>query len=122
MNSKSTYTLIFLLSFMTTMETQGYALHQTSSSVDFVKVHVDQDKEETKKALQSTRALVIKKAYAQAALVKANIIFLTTRQYQQILVAHGYDLHSTGTSKNTVKIVCVHSKHSSLHSDFIATA
>lgn len=121
MNSKSTYTLIFLLSFMASMETQGYELQQKASVIDFLKVQVDQKKEDTKKILQSTRALIVKKAYAQAALLKSNIVFFKTMQYKDQLIAQGFDLNSTGTSKNTIKIAYVNLRHNYHQSDYKAT-
>ncbi len=104
MSSKSTYTLVFLLSFMATMETQSYALPPAPSAFDYLKVQVDQKNEETKKTPQSLKDCIVNKVYAQAALLKSQIVFLTKRQYQNNLIALGYDLNSTGTSKNTITI------------------
>ncbi len=118
MNSKSTYTLVFLLSFMATMETQSYALPQTSNAFDYLKVQVDQKSEETKKTLASANSIIVKKVYVQAALLKSKIAFLTKKQYQNKLIAKGYDLNSSGTSKNTVKIAHINTSCSTYHVDF----
>lgn len=102
---------------MATMESQSYALPQTPA-FELLKVAVDQKKEETKKTLQSSRATIVKKVYAQAALLKADIVSLTTKQYQNNLIAQGFDLHSTGTSKNTIKITYLNSSYTTFYSDF----
>lgn len=117
MNSKSTYTLVFLLSFMATMESQSYALPQTTNAFDCLKVKVDQKNEDTKKTLQSSSFGIVKKVYAQASLIKSEIVFLKKRQYQNKLIAKGYDLHSTGTSKNTIKIAHINTSYSTFYGD-----
>ncbi len=117
MNSRSTYTLIFLLSFMASMETESYASSQKPSTFDYLKVQVDQNKEEIKKTPQTSQNFIVEKVYAQAALLKSKIIFLTKRQYQNKLIAQGYDLHSTGTSNNTIKIAHITTSYTSFHSD-----
>ena len=103
---------------MATMEAQSYALPQASSAFDFLKVQVDQKEEESKKTLQSSKAIIIRKVYAQAALLKSKILFFKTIQYQNKLIAKGYDLHSTGTSNNTVKIARIHTSHTTFYGDF----
>ncbi len=103
---------------MATMETQSYALPQTSNAIDYLKIKVDQKNEETKKTLQSSTYGIVKKVYLQASLLKSKIAFLTKRQYQNKLIARGYDLHSTGTSKNTVKIAHINTSCSTFQDDF----
>lgn len=102
---------------MATVESQSYALPQTPT-FELLKVEVDHKKEETKKTLQSTKAIIVKKVYAQAALLKSKIMFLKTIQYQEQLIAKGYDLHSTGTSKNTIKVSFLNANYTSFYGDF----
>ncbi|EDM44837.1 preprotein translocase ATPase subunit [unidentified eubacterium SCB49] len=105
----------FSLSFMATMETNSYALPPAPSGFDFLKVQVDQKNEETKKTLQSLKDCIVKKVYAQAALLKSQIAFLQKRQYQNNLIAKGYDLNSTGTSNNTITIAHTNTSYTFFH-------
>ncbi|MGJ8666547.1 MAG: hypothetical protein ACSHW7_09295 [Patiriisocius sp.] len=98
MRNASTCTLFFLLSFISTMEAQHRDLLQDSKSNKYHQTYVVADeKEEWKKIdFDTTRLSGVK--ISKTKLLKDEQEFKKMKQYQEKLIALGYNLKVTGAA------------------------
>lgn len=101
MTSAKTYSLVFLLSFMATMEAQNYALQTNPKTTKYHQTFFDFDKKIEFKEINTTKPRYVNKDFSKTEILKYKHDILKLEQYQEKLIALGYDVKSAGTLATT---------------------
>lgn len=104
MRNASTCTLLFLLSFISTMEAQHHDLFQDSKSNKYHQTYVVADEKGEWKKIDLDSARILDAKISKTELLKDEQEFKKMKQYQEKLIALGYNLKVTGTADDeTIK-------------------